>query len=114
MERYLLTFFGGNPGLRYAVLDQAAAAVREAHLAAWRTWTAGLAQAGKFEDGYPLATEGRKVGADGIEAHDFTNESAGGFMVLRAASLDEAADIARSSPIVRNGGHILVRHCGKI
>jgi len=35
-------------------------------------------------------------------------------MVLKAASLDEAAEIARSSPIVRNGGHILVRHCGKV
>jgi hypothetical protein len=114
MERYLLTFFGGNPALRHAVLDQAAATVREAHLAAWRTWTTGLAQAGKFEDGYPLTTEGKRVGAGGIEAHDFTNESAGGFMVLKAASLDEAAEIARSSPIVKNGGHILVRHCGKI
>jgi len=46
--------------LRYAVLDQAAATVREAHLAAWRAWTDGLAQAGKFEDGYPLAADGRK------------------------------------------------------
>ena len=114
MEKYLLEFFGGNPALRHSVLDQAEATARDAHLAAWRAWTGDLAQAGKLENGYPLTQEGRKVGAKGIEAHDFANQSAGGFMVLKAASLDEATEIARSSPIVRNGGHILVRHCGKI
>jgi hypothetical protein len=114
MEKYLLEFFGGNPALRYSALDQAEAAAREAHLAAWRAWTRELAQTDKLENGYPLTEEGRKVGGGGIEAHDFTKESAGGFMVVKAVSLDEAAEIARSSPIVRNGGHILVRHCGKV
>src|ERR1700736_4823031 len=38
----------------------------------------------------------------------------GGNPALRYSALAQAAEIARSSPIVRNGGHILVRHCGKV
>jgi hypothetical protein len=37
-----------------------------------------------------------------------------GFMVINAESLDQAEGIARSSPIIKNGGYILARPCGEM
>jgi hypothetical protein len=111
MKKYLLTFFGGDPSLKYENLDKAAKEVQEKHRAAWAAWIKGLAQDGKFEAGYPLVREARKVTPAGVETHRFPEDSEGGFTIIKAESLDHAAEIARTSPIIKNGGTILVREC---
>jgi hypothetical protein len=53
MKRYVLTFFGGHPELRYSRLPDAAEPDREKHVAEWSGWIAGLTKAGTLEAGYP-------------------------------------------------------------
>jgi hypothetical protein len=114
MQKYLVTFFGGNAALRYSNLGQADAEAREKHLAAWKAWVAALARTGCLENGHPLASKGVRVTAAGAEEHQFPESSAGGFMVLKADTLEKAAEMVRSAPIIKNGGHILVQPCGEI
>ena len=114
MKKYLLTFVGGNPALKYSNLGKAAPELRAAHLKEWSGWMGGLAKAGKLEGGYPLLSDGKKVGPAGAENYDFSNDGAGGFIILNADSLDEAAAIASSSPLIRNGGDIYVQPCGEM
>ncbi len=113
MKKYLLTFFGGNPTLKYSNLDQTTQQARAEHLKKWGEWMAGLAKAEKLEGGYPLGSAGKKVSPAGIEDFDFSKEGAGGFVILQADSLDEAAGIASSSPIIMNGGKVNVQPCGE-
>lgn len=114
MKRYMLTFFGGNMALRYDNLDQAGKEAREEHMAAWRAWMARLVKAQQLELGYPLESEGKRIDADGARDHHFPDTTEGGFIVIRAESLDAAARIAQSSPIIKNGGYVLARPCGEI
>jgi hypothetical protein len=114
MKKYLFTFFGGNPALKYSNLDKASQEARAAHLNESIEWMAGLAKAGKLEGGYPLESAGKNVNSAGVEDHDFSKDGAGGFIILKADSLDEAAKIASSSPIIKNGGEIYVQPCGEI
>jgi hypothetical protein len=113
MKKYLLTFFGGNPALKYSNLDDAAQEARTAHLKKWKEWMAGLGESHKLEGGYPLESAGKRVSPAGAEDHDFSKDGAGGFIILKADSLDEAARIASSAPIIKNGGEIYVQPCGE-
>jgi hypothetical protein len=114
MKKYILSFFGGNMALRYNHLDKAAEAAQEKHTAAWGMWMADLVKNKKLEIGYPLEADGRRIDPDGIHDYHFPDTTEGGFVVITAESLDEAAEIAQTSPIIKNGGHVLVRPCGEM
>jgi hypothetical protein len=114
MKKYMLTFFGGNMALRYDNLEKADKEAQEKHRAAWREWMAELMKAKNLEVGYPLLSAGKKVNSDGTQDYHFPDTTEGGFMIINAESLDQAAEIARKSPIIKNGGYILTRPCGEI
>jgi hypothetical protein len=114
MKTYMLTFFGGNMALRFNHLDEATKEAQKKHMAAWGGWMADLARTKKLEVGYPLESDGKRIDADGIEDYHFPDATEGGFIIIRAESLDEAAKTAQGSPIIKNGGHVLVRPCGEI
>jgi hypothetical protein len=114
MQKYLLTFFGGDMALRYENLEKAEKEAQEKHGAAWGEWMAGLVKAGRLEAGYPLMAEGKKIGAGGIQDYHFPDTTEGGFVIIQAESLGQAAEIARQSPIINNGGYVLVRPCGEM
>ncbi len=69
-------------------------------------------------DGGPF--EGQKaggrtpVGQSGAEDYRFPDTTEGGFIIINAESLEDAAEIAAEAPIIGNGGHILVRQCGEM
>jgi hypothetical protein len=113
MKKYLLTFFGGNTALRYSNLDKAGKEDQQKHLAAWGAWMTGLAKANKLEGGYPLESEGKRIGPERIANYHFPDTTEGGFIIIKAGSLDEAAQIAGSAPIIKNGGYVLARPCGE-
>lgn len=113
MNKYLLSFFGGNVALRYANRGKADRALEEESSAAWSAWMGRLVKAKRLDTGYPLDAHGKRVNPEGTHDHHFADDTEGGFVVIKAKSLDEAAAIAGSSPIIKNGGYVLVRPCGE-
>jgi hypothetical protein len=77
-------------------------------------WFEGLKQQGKVKAGQPLGSEGRTfsgrnggIVADGPFAE--SKEAVGGYLLLEAANLDEAAAIAKACPTLEYGITIEVR-----
>ena len=80
----------------------------------WMTWLEGLAKQGKMKDrGQPLEPTGKVVNGkqksitDGpyAEAKDLV----GGFSLIEARDLDEAAELSKGCPILERGGSVEVR-----
>jgi hypothetical protein len=114
MKKYMLTFFGGNMSLRYENLDTADQEARKKHQAAWGKWMADLAKAKRLEAGYPLEADGKRIDQSGAQDYRFPDTTEGGFIIINAESLEQAAEIAAAAPIIANGGHILVRPCAEM
>jgi hypothetical protein len=114
MKKYVLAFFGGNMKLRYDNLDNVEKEAREQHAAAWGAWMSQLVKEEHLETGYPLESDGKRIDSDGSRDYHFPDTTEGGFIVIKAESLDQAAEIARSAPIIKNGGYILARPCGEM
>ncbi len=110
----MLTFFGGNMALRYDNLEKAEKEAQEKHGAAWGEWISELVKGKHLEVGYPLLSDGKRIDPDGTRDYHFPDTTEGGFILIAAESLDQAAEIARKAPIIKNGGYILVRPCGEM
>ena len=77
-------------------------------------WMNRLMTDGKMKTGQPLAQEGRLVsGAGGPRGVDGpfveSKETVGGYLVVRAASLDEAVTLAKGYPGLNHGVSVEVR-----
>jgi len=75
---------------------------------------ADLSKAKRLEIGYPLAPDGKRIDQSGTEDYRSPDTTEGGFIIINAESLEDAAEIAAEAPIIGNGGHILVRPCGEM
>jgi len=95
MKKYMLTFFGGNRALRYDNLDAAEREAQEKHRAAWGAWMAELVKTKHLEVGYPLQSDGKRIDSDGTQDYHFPDTTEGGFIVIQAESVNEAATIAQ-------------------
>jgi hypothetical protein len=114
MQKYMLLFFGGKQELKYDNLKSVSKEQKDAHLKEWTGWIQKLTSDGKFENGYPFGADGKRIDQTGVSGYHFPPDSAGGFIVITASSIDEAVAIAQESPIIKNGGHILLRQCMEI
>lgn len=107
---YLLVFRETTPE-RYAEMSRDE---RQAALERWNAWCDTLAAEGRVQGGNTLAPEGRVVSAaagvrplDGPFAE--TKELIGGYILLTAASLEEATAIAETCPNLPFGMAVEVR-----
>lgn len=79
----------------------------------WMDWMGGLAAQDKLADrGNRLNADGKVVKPDGIITNGpyvEVKEAIGGYIVIRASSLDEAAEISKGCPILTTGGCVEVR-----
>src|SRR5258706_16079656 len=106
MANYLYLFRGGEMG-------QMSPAEMEASMKKWSGWIEGLAKAGKFKGGEPLASGGKvvvgkkKAVTDGpyAEAKDLV----GGYLIVTAPSLADATELAQGCPILERDGSGEVR-----
>ena len=78
----------------------------------WQTWIKGIATNGKYSDTNRLLSEGKtlKPGnaiTDGPYAEG--KEIVGGYLVVKANSLDEAVEMAKSCPNLIYGGNVEIR-----
>lgn len=78
----------------------------------WQTWITGIAKQGKYSGTNRLLPEGKtikpgKIITDGPYAE--AREMIGGYLIVKANSLDEAIEIAQSCPGLLYGGNVEVR-----
>ena len=76
-------------------------------------WHNGLTARGVVKGGQPLARLGQAVSARGSSVQDGpfveTKETVGGYLMVKAASLEEATEMARGYPALHRGVTIEVR-----
>lgn len=106
MKEYLLLLRGGIP------MANKTEAENKAEMQAWGVYMGGLAQKGSLVGGLPLVGGGQTVSAKGTLAEAVTSAKegiVGGYLVIKAESLDAAAAIAKACPHIANEGNIEVR-----
>jgi len=109
------------PGTRYALLfyegpafDTLPSPEASGTLAAeYSEWARRARARGITVKGEELEPRGRSLGAESEAGGAFAtregDEVLGGFMIVEAASLEAAVELARTHPHVRHGGRIVVR-----
>lgn len=78
----------------------------------WMDWFGGIAAQGKIVHANRLGFEGKtlkpnRVIADGPYAE--VKELIGGYVIVKAANIDEAMQLAEGCPMLNHGGHVEVR-----
>jgi hypothetical protein len=77
----------------------------------WRAYMGSLAQRGALESGAPLQPVAKAVRRESVDDAKLATPDLYGFMVVNAASLDDAIAIAREAPHMALGGSTIVRPC---
>ena len=79
----------------------------------WMDWIGGIAAQNKLTDrGNRLVPSGKVVKADNVIAdgpYTEIKESIVGYSIVKAASVEEATELAKGCPILRIGGNVEVR-----
>jgi len=78
----------------------------------WRAWISDIATAGNYSGTNRLLPEGKiirpgKLITDGPFME--SKEMLGGYVLVKAASLDEATEIAKGCPVLTYGGNVEIR-----
>jgi hypothetical protein len=113
MNDYLLVFQNGDPNWREG---KSAEEIQRA-MQAWNDWFKRLEASGHLRNpGAALAAGGAVLTRNGQGFHTDTSmsevkELIGGYSVIQAASLEEAAKLAEGTPFLQNNpkGQVLVR-----
>jgi hypothetical protein len=79
----------------------------------WQNWMGSIAAQNKLvSSGNRLAMDGKVIKPGGLVTDGpfvELKEAIGGYIVVRAASLEEAAEISKGCPILSVGGNVEVR-----
>ena len=85
----------------------------QAMMKPWQDWIGGLAAQNKLMSaGNRLVTDGRVVKPNQVVTNGpFVElaESIGGYTIIKASSVDEAAELSKNCPILMVGGSVEVR-----
>lgn len=84
----------------------------EASIQKWQDWIGGIAAQGKFESTNQLDFGGKVVAADGLVTdgpYAEIKEIIGGYIIVKAGSLEEAVEMAKMCPVLSIGGNVEVR-----
>jgi hypothetical protein len=112
MPKFMFIFRGGG----YADSEGTSPTELQEHLGRWTAWTESLMKAGRLAGAHALSypvtgktVRGRdKVITDGPYAE--TKDLVSGVLIIEAASIDEASELARGCPILEHAsGTVEVR-----
>jgi hypothetical protein len=106
MKEYLLLLRGGIP------VSKKTDAQNKAEMQAWGAYMGKLAQSGSFVGGLPLVSGGKVVSASGTAAEPVNSSKegiVGGYLIIKADSLESATALAKDCPHVASEGNIEVR-----
>ena len=108
---YLLLFRGGaNP-------EDMSPEQMKATMNNWMTWMKGLRKRKQMTAGQPLEDGGKLLsGAKGRKVVPLRDppDLIGGYLIIKAKNLAEAAKIAKGCPIFNNGGSVELRSIEKM
>ena len=83
------------------------------HMEDWGVWMGGMAEVGKLVGGQPLEREARSLVDSGTRIVDRPlaegKELVGGYLIVKADSLDEATEMAKGCPGFEHNCTIEVR-----
>lgn len=99
MAKYLLLYHGG--GMPETEEENAAV------LKAWEAWYTQLGSA-LVDPGNPFTPMAKSIASDGKVGDGPAGTMASGYTILSAGSLDEAAILAQSCPVLQSGAQISV------
>ncbi|HEX2533907.1 MAG TPA: YciI family protein [Chitinophagaceae bacterium] len=105
MEKFMLIFHGG-------IKQDASPEDLQANMGQWMAWVEKLQKEDRYVSGEPLLPGGKLVsGPDAVTDGPYTEgkELVGGYFIVNAASLDEAAALCRDYPDFSYGGQVQVR-----
>jgi hypothetical protein len=106
MKEYLLLLRGGRPMTTKTEAEQ------KAEMQDWGAYMGGLGEKGQLVGGLPLQSGGAVVSGKGTKSEPVKSASegiVGGYLIVKADSLEQAAEIAKSCPHIVNEGNIEVR-----
>jgi hypothetical protein len=83
----------------------------------WQDWIGSIAAQGKFISTNRLGFEGKTLKANNVIVdgpYAEIKEIVGGYILVKAASIEEAIQLAEGCPILNIGGHVEVRNVLKV
>jgi len=107
MSEFLYLFRGGDVREAGASPDR-----MQEHMGKWMKWMEDLGRQGKLSGGLPLKNEGKTVQSRGVVTDGpFAEgkEIVGGYLIVKANDLNEAAEISKGCPIFEFNGTVEVR-----
>jgi hypothetical protein len=115
MEKFMLIFHSGGTGNSNLTSPEA----MQAHMGKWMAWVDRLRKEDIYVSGEPLVPGGKLVsGAGGKTVTDgpYTEgkEIVGGFFIVKAEDINQAAEIAKDCPDFEYGGTVQVRQVMKM
>jgi len=106
MSEFLFVYRGGQRA-------QSSAEQMQQVMQKWVTWMQGLAEKGHLKDrGHPLEPQGKLVGGTGKNVTDgpyAEKDLVGGYSLIEANDLTQAAELSKGCPILERGGLVEVR-----
>lgn len=99
--RFVLLLYDGD--------DAGGAAAEAARIDEHRRWARALAEGGRSVSGEKLGPAARELGPAGLTPALRDSVALGGFFIISADNTDDAVAVARTSPLLRHGGRIVVR-----
>ena len=85
----------------------------QAMMKPWQDWMGNIAAQNKLVDsGNRLSSDGRVVKSDTVITNGpyvEMKEAIGGYIIVRADSIDEAAELSKDCPILKMNGNVEVR-----
>ena len=106
MKEYLLLLRGGKP------MSEKSEAENKAEMQAWGAYMGKLMQGGNLTGGLPLVPGGKVISKSGASNDAVTSAKegiVGGYLIVKADSIEKAAEFAKDCPHIANDGNIEVR-----
>jgi hypothetical protein len=106
MKEYLLLLRGGKP------MSEKTDAENKAEMQAWGAYMGSLGEKGQLAGGLPLVSGGTVVSRKGTNPEPVNSPKEGiigGYLIVKADSLQKAVDLAKTCPHIDNDGNIEVR-----
>ena len=113
MKDFLLVFRGP-----FADMPTPSPEEMQASMKKWMDWIGGIAAQNKLVDrGNRLERTGKVVKGDNVVTDGpfmEVKEMLGGYTIIKAASLEEATELAKNCPVLFVGGNVEVREIGQM